>query len=77
MGLPMIATRESGRPDSATMLEARSGSAISASLERLLDDPFLLDEMSRACLDEARRRNVDAFNAELAGLAREAIANYT
>jgi glycosyltransferase involved in cell wall biosynthesis len=74
VGLPIIATREAGPPDSAVIVEARSGAAIRAALERLLDDPSLLGSMSQACRDEARRRNVEAFNAELASLAREALA---
>jgi len=74
VGLPMIATRESGPPDSAMIVEARSGAAIRAALERVLDDPSLLGSMSQACLAEARRRNVEAFNAELASLTREALA---
>ena len=74
VGLPMIASYESGPPDSAMTVEARSGAAISAALERLLDNPSSLETMSRACLDEARRRSVEAFNTELASLAREALA---
>lgn len=73
VGLPVIATRESGPPDSAAIIEARSGAAIRAALERLLDDPSLLENMSQACLTEARRRDVEAFNAELTSLAREAL----
>jgi glycosyltransferase involved in cell wall biosynthesis len=74
VGLPVIATRESGPPDSATIVEARSGAAIRAAVERLLDDPSLLENMSQACLTEARRRDVAAFNAELASLAHQALA---
>jgi glycosyltransferase involved in cell wall biosynthesis len=74
VGLPMIATREAGPPDSALVVEARSGAAIRGALERVLDDPSLLGSLSQACLAEARRRNVEAFNAELASLAREALA---
>jgi glycosyltransferase involved in cell wall biosynthesis len=76
VGLPVIATRESGPPDSATIIEARSGAAIIAALERLLDDPALLENMSKACLTEARHRDVEAFNAELASLARQALATW-
>lgn len=57
------------------LVHARNGAAIGAALERFLEDPSLLGVMSQACLAEARSRSVEAFNADLAALARETLAS--
>lgn len=75
LGLPIIATEESAPPDSAVLIEARSAAGIRSALERVLDEPSSLERLSQACLAEAERRGVEAFNAELGGLARAAVNN--
>jgi glycosyltransferase involved in cell wall biosynthesis len=73
IGLPIIATEESGAPESARLVEARSADEIRAALEEVLDEPPTLERLSQNCLEEARQRNVDAFEMALAGLARETL----
>ncbi len=72
-GLPVIATEESGPPDSAMVIEARSPEAIRAALESILDEPGSLEVASRKCLEEADRRSPKSFNGELAALAKESL----
>jgi glycosyltransferase involved in cell wall biosynthesis len=72
-GLPVIATSESGPPDSATVIEARSPEAIRLAIETILDDPASLEAASQRCLKEAHRRTPELFDAELAALAKEAL----
>jgi glycosyltransferase involved in cell wall biosynthesis len=72
-GLPVIATPESAPPESAWIIPPRDPEAIRAALRRLLDQPGLVEDMSRAAVDEARTRSPRHFFGELATLARSAL----
>ncbi len=75
VGLPVIATEQSGPPDSAILIDARSSEAIRRSLELLLEHPETFEEASHAGIAEARRQTIDAFDESLANVAREALRN--
>ena len=72
-GLPVIATVESGAPDSAITIPTRDPQAIREALQNILDDPGLVECASRRCLSEAQRRGPKLFNTEIAALARDAL----
>lgn len=72
VGLPVVATRESGAPDAAIVIDARSPDGIRSALERIMDDPTLLEQQSQVGLAEASQRTVTAYTEEVAKLANEA-----
>jgi glycosyltransferase involved in cell wall biosynthesis len=74
LGLPVVATPESGGPASAVPIAARDPAAIRAALETFLDERVALERASAQCLAEAQRRTLAAFHADLADLAREPLA---
>lgn len=65
LGLPVIATEESGAPTSAMTIPARDPQAIVTAIETLVDDPHLLEEMSTAGLAEAARRDYAAYKTAI------------
>jgi glycosyltransferase involved in cell wall biosynthesis len=62
LGLPVVATAESGAPESAMIIPSRNPSAIIDALEELADDPARLESLSRAGLEEAARRSTGLYN---------------
>jgi glycosyltransferase involved in cell wall biosynthesis len=69
-GLPAIATRESGPPESAFLIEKRNPAAIRDSISRILHEPTILTNASKECILESRRRTPETFMGEIAALAR-------
>lgn len=69
LGLPVVATEESGGPASAMTIPARSPEAIIEAIEVLAEDPAQLEKLSAAALAEAADRNVAAYNRGIAGSA--------
>jgi glycosyltransferase involved in cell wall biosynthesis len=73
LGVPVVATPESGGPACAIPIVARDSETIRATLQSVLEDRTVLERASAECQAETRRRTVGAFHAQLAGLAREAL----
>ena len=65
LGLPVIATEESGALASAMTIPARSHGAIVEAIEALVEDPARLERLSAAGLAEAAERNLDMYTASI------------
>lgn len=74
VGLPVIATKESGAPIAAIPIEARSSAAIRTTLERLLDEPGLLEQSSQTGLAESAQRTMTNYSIRLAEVATRGIS---
>ena len=70
-GLPVIATPSTGAPDVLTdgedgwIVPTRSSAAIQDRLQRLLDEPGLLSQMSERARETARSRSWATYRADL------------
>ena len=63
LGVPVIATEETGAPASAMIIPSRDPEAIVEALELLVDDRTLLGKLSEAGLAEAAKRDYAAYTA--------------
>jgi glycosyltransferase involved in cell wall biosynthesis len=61
LGLPVVATEESGAPMSAMTIPSRSPEAIIAAIEMIADDPAQLERLSAAGLNEAAKRTTTVY----------------
>jgi glycosyltransferase involved in cell wall biosynthesis len=61
LGLPVVATEESGAPTSAMTIPSRSPEAIISAIEMLADDPAQMERLSAAGLDEAAKRSTTVY----------------
>ena len=66
VGVPVIATEETGAPASAITIPSRDPAAIISALESLIDDRTLLGKVSEAGLAEAATRDYTAYTAGIA-----------
>jgi glycosyltransferase involved in cell wall biosynthesis len=66
VGVPVIATEETGAPASAITIPSRDPGAIISALESLIDDRTLLSKISEAGLAEAGTRDYAAYAAGIA-----------
>ena len=62
LGLPVVATEESGAPMSAMVIPSRSPEAIIAAIENFADEPAQLERLSAAGLDEAAKRTTTMYS---------------
>jgi glycosyltransferase involved in cell wall biosynthesis len=62
LGLPVVATEESGAPMSSMVIPARSPEAIISAIEMLTDDPAQLERLSAAGLNEASKRTTAMYS---------------
>jgi glycosyltransferase involved in cell wall biosynthesis len=77
-GVPVVASREGGLPE--VVAEGRSGLLVrpgdsehlAAALLRVLEEPFLLDQLRQGCRDEAHRFSIETYTARLEQLYRQA-----
>lgn len=77
-GVPVIASREGGLPE--VVSEGRSGLLVppgdsvklAAAILRVLEEPFLLDQLRQGCREEAARFSIDTYTARLEQLYRTA-----
>jgi glycosyltransferase involved in cell wall biosynthesis len=65
LGLPVVATKESGALASAMTIPARSPAAIIEAIEALVEDPARLERLSAAGLAEAADRNAAMYTANI------------
>lgn len=65
LGLPVVATKESGALASAMTIPARSPAAIIEAIEALVEDPARLERLSAAGLAEAAERKVAMYTANI------------
>jgi glycosyltransferase involved in cell wall biosynthesis len=70
LGLPVVATGESGAPPSAMLIPARSPEAIIEAIEELAGDQSRLEKLSSAGLIEAANRNPAAYAGRVVGSLR-------
>jgi glycosyltransferase involved in cell wall biosynthesis len=61
LGVPVVATRESGASSSAMLIASRSPEAIIEAIEAVIADRELLHKLSEAGLAEAKGRNLGAY----------------
>lgn len=61
LGLPVVATEETGAPASAMVIPSRSPEGIIEAIEALADDPALLERLSAAGLAEASKRSLSVY----------------
>ena len=66
LGLPVVATEESGALPSAMIIPARSSDAITEAIEALAEDRTLLGSLSDAGLAQAAERNLTAYKDAIA-----------
>ena len=66
LGLPVVATKETGAPASAMVIPSRSPEAIIEAIEALVDDPALLERLSAAGLAEASKRSLTTYSDNIA-----------
>lgn len=66
LGVPVIATGETGAPASAMIIPSRDPDAIIGALELLTDDRALLGKLSEAGLAEAAKRDYAAYTTSIA-----------
>ena len=69
VGLPVVATRESGAPESAFYIPARDASAIRNTLNRLLDDREMLEHLSGQTVTVRSVRSQAHFAEDILRLA--------
>jgi glycosyltransferase involved in cell wall biosynthesis len=67
LGLPVVATEETGAPASAMVIPSRSPEAIIEAIEALADDPARLERLSAAGLAEASKRSLAMYANDIAG----------
>jgi glycosyltransferase involved in cell wall biosynthesis len=68
LGLPVVATPETGGPASAMVIPSRSPEAIIEAIEILAGDPSRLAKLSEAGLAEASTRNLATYAENIIGL---------
>lgn len=61
LGLPVVATAESGAPASAMTIRSRSPESIIEAIEKLVDDPGELAALSKAGIAEANSRTATSY----------------
>jgi glycosyltransferase involved in cell wall biosynthesis len=66
LGLPVVATEETGAPASAMVIPSRSPEAIIEAIEALADDPARLERLSAAGLAEASERSLAMYANNIA-----------
>jgi glycosyltransferase involved in cell wall biosynthesis len=79
-GVPVVASREGGLPEvvvaekSGLLVRPGDSTALAAALLRILEEPFLLDQLRRGCLEEAGRFSLATYTERLEQLYRQCVS---
>jgi glycosyltransferase involved in cell wall biosynthesis len=78
-GVPVVASREGGLPEvvsegkSGLLVPPGNSASLAGALLRVLEEPFLLDQLRQGCREEAARFSIDTYTARLEQLYRNVV----
>jgi glycosyltransferase involved in cell wall biosynthesis len=77
-GVPVVASREGGLPEvvvegkSGLLVRSGNSEELATALLRVLEEPFLLDQLRQGCREETARFSIETYTARLEQLYRSA-----